>query len=64
MSKFKVGDKVRVRESADCWAAGEPLVKAGDILTVQKIWEGVPFPVYTNESTNQCWPDRDLELVE
>lgn len=62
---MKVGDKVRVLEHAEVLNADYTgNTKVGDILTVQRIWEGVPFPIYTDTNTNVCWPESELEVVE
>lgn len=64
MTKFKIGDKVRVLDSADVRAvdpSGE--TKHGDVLVVKDIWEGVPYPVYTDMEKHICWPVEDLELI-
>lgn len=65
MTQIKVGDKVRVLPGANVLAAdGSGNTQVGDILTVEKIWEGVPYPIYTDADNGVCWREAHLEVVE
>lgn len=64
MSKFKVGDKVRILSDA-LITVGE--VEAGDLGTITEILEGnlhYPYQVKTTAEGTEVFGDSELELVE
>lgn len=61
---MKVGDKVRILDTAKPdFVARDAGHKAGDILTIEHIWKGVRFPIYTNKEGGICWAEKELEVV-
>lgn len=60
---MKVGDKVRVLPHADTQSASDGENKVGDVLTVERIVEDVPHPIYTSVYGKICWAADELEVL-
>lgn len=69
MSKYKVGDKVRIRsyiKSADyggCWCTGTMAKHAGEVVTIRKVCNVYPNRFYIEEvfdgvERNWQWSDE------